>query len=639
MDQLGNTEPKTEEKSGENQQPEGQAGGTQPPRPPCTVSVYRAELVVEPAGPAGAAAAGTPASAATPENDAEAAASGTPASAATPENDAEADARPADNPVPDVGPGLPDPSDPGAPAAESGSPATADYEADPECSGASTAGAQGSPADAYPDGFTGTLVLQNVEAFDEQMVGDALSRMAHLMSWVQALEARLMVRMQEIFREDFHAASGRLEPGMAFSLAASECAAILNIPQVTAQRMMFEAGKLCGTHTATLAGLEEGRLSYQHAQVVLDQCQNVPEAKLPEFEADLLAVVEGQTRSQFSAKARRLRERRFPESISKRHLTAFEQRKVTLDREEDGMSCLSVYLRAAEAQQIYTALSTAARGEQSAGDSRSTDQLRADILAQLLMGGLGSTRVTDTGGAGRRGSGGAGHTGNAAGWTGRSGGAPSGAGGTGRGGAGPDEGIVPRTEIMVLINAETLFGADDQPAELHGYGPISAEEARRLARNAVGWTGLAQDPQTGEILGVGRRRKVPAGLRRWLRARDGTCRFPGCRVGTANSDIDHTVDWARGGPTDHGNLEHLCRRHHRFKTLGLWKACQPEPGVIEWTSPTGRVYRTEPFLELGPPDSAADPRVNHGRTGYAATNHSPTNHEKAESRQEAAPPF
>ncbi|MCC3280761.1 HNH endonuclease, partial [Arthrobacter sp. zg-Y40] len=125
--------------------------------------------------------------------------------------------------------------------------------------------------------------------------------------------------------------------------------------------------------------------------------------------------------------------------------------------------------------------------------------------------------------------------------------------------------------------------------------------------NATRWTGLVQDPDTGEILGVGRRRKVPAGLARWLRARDGTCRFPGCRVSTAVSEIDHTTDWADGGPTDHGNLAHLCRRHHRFKTLGFWKARQPEPGVMEWTSPTGRVYRTEPFLELAPPCPVPEP--------------------------------
>ncbi|MDM7991504.1 HNH endonuclease signature motif containing protein [Arthrobacter sp. zg-Y877] len=458
------------------------------------------------------------------------------------------------------------------------------------------------PVSDYPDGFTGTLALQNLEAFDEQTVGDALSRMAHLISWAQAQQARLMHRMKEIFRDDFHAASGQLEPGMAFSLASSECAAVLSVPQVTAQRMMFEAGSLCSTHASTLAGLEDGRLSYQHAQVVLEQCENVPAAVLPEFEVDLLKAAEGKTRAQFACKARRLREKRYPDTVAKRHVTAFDKRKVTLDREEDGMSCLSAYLRAEEAQQIYTTLSTAARGEHAGGDSRTTDQLRADILAQLLMGGLDPTLVsakTDT-----------------------------------RKPDSDDAGMVPRAEIMVLINAETLCGADDQPAELHGYGPISADAARRLARNAASWTGLAQDPRTGEILGVGRRRKVPAGLARWLRARDGTCRFPGCRVSTAVTEIDHTTDWAKGGPTDHGNLAHLCRRHHRFKTLGYWKACQPTPGVIEWTSPTGRVYRTEPFLELGhpkpprpspdPPHPSADPPIEHQQT---------------EPRQESAPPF
>ncbi|MCC9146793.1 MULTISPECIES: HNH endonuclease signature motif containing protein [unclassified Arthrobacter] len=473
--------------------------------------------------------------------------------------------------------------------------------------------AAGSPDRVYPDGFTGTLALQNLEAFDEQTVGDALSRVAHLISWAQAQQARLMDRMEATFRDRFHAASGRLEPGMGFSLAAAECATILNVPQMTAQRLMFEAGTLCSTHTATLAGLEEGQISYAHAQVVLDQCQNVPSAALPEFEASLLKAAEGQTRAQFSAKARRLREKQYPETIAKRHLTAFEQRKVTLDREEDGMSCLSAHLRAEEAQQIYATLSTAARGEQSDGDPRTADQLRADILAQLLMGGLSSPRAGGPGEAGRR----AGRADSVARRT--AGGAwvvgegVGGLGSTSVGGHGPvggsgceDAGVVPRAEVMVLINAETLFGADDRPAELHGYGPISAEAARRLARNAAGWTGLARDPETGEILGVGKRRKVPAGLRRWLRARDGTCRFPGCRVSTANADIDHTIDWAKGGPTVHGNLEHLCRRHHRFKTLGFWKACQPVPGVIEWISPTGRVYRTEPFLELGPPQVDAD---------------------------------
>ncbi|MCC3278352.1 HNH endonuclease [Arthrobacter sp. zg-Y40] len=438
-------------------------------------------------------------------------------------------------------------------------------------SGASAAGADA--ATAFPDGFSGVLALQNLESFDEQATCDVLARVVHLVRWAQAQEARLIHHLEELFRSGLGKDLGREEAGLAFSLAASECAAILNVPQTTAQGMMFEADRLCSTHTATLAGLEAGRFSYGHAQVVLDQCENIPASELPGFESELLGKAEGVTRSQFCAKARRLRERKYPQTIPERHLTAFDKRRVVLDRDEDGMSWLSAHLRAAEAQQIYTALSTAARGEQAAGDSRTADQLRADVLVQLLMGGLGS--------------------------------APSGArsgAGSGPADADPDAStVLPRAEIMVLINAETLFGANEEPAELHGYGPISAEEARRLARNAVGWTGLAQDPKTGEILGVGRRRKVPSGLARWLRARDGTCRFPGCRVSTAVTEIDHTIDWAAGGPTEHGNLEHLCRRHHRFKTLGYWKARQPTPGVIEWTSPAGRTYRTDPFLETERP--------------------------------------
>ncbi|MCC3271735.1 HNH endonuclease [Arthrobacter zhangbolii] len=501
-----------------------------------------------------------------------------------------------------------------ASASASTSPAGAPGNA--ECSG-----------NGYPDGFTGTLALANLESFDEVTTGEALGRMGHLISWAQAQQARLMNRMQEIFRDSYHDATGRLEPGMAFSLASAECAAILRVPQMTAQRLMDEAGSLCGPHAATLTALEEGKLSYGHAQVLLDQCENVPAADLPELEADLLAAATGQTRAQFSAKARRLRENKYPQTIPARHQSAFEKRKVTLDPVEDGMSWLSALLPAPEAQQIYTALSTSAQGEQLAGDPRTRDQLRADILAQLLMGGMGSARSGAAGNTGHRGrkgtadSGGRTRTidggrypdttdhGGPADAAGGGGHAVEGVGHADKTGAGltdPDDiGSIPRAEIMVLISAETLFGANEEPAELHGYGPISAEAARRLARNATRWTGLVRDPHTGEILGVGRRRKVPAGLARWLRARDGTCRFPGCRVSTGVTEIDHTKDWAKGGNTEHSNLAHLCRRHHRFKTLGYWKACQPSPGVLEWTSPTGRVYRTEPFLELADADPNA----------------------------------
>ncbi|KAD4059981.1 DUF222 domain-containing protein [Arthrobacter yangruifuii] len=582
MDQLGNTEPTTEEPGADNPLPGGQTGEADASRTPCTLAVYRA--VPDASGDGGD---GT-------DSDDDSTQTGTGTSTDTTSGVRATDAASApaatlfDAPIPapdsasastTTGPAESrhDPGDTtGSAAAESAKPAESAEPAEPA---EPATGATG--VDGFPDGFTGVLAMANLESFDEHATGEVLARLSHLVRWTQAQQARALNHMEELFRKDVCKHFGSEGPGLAFSLAASECAAILNVPQTTAQGMMVEAGRLCTTHTATLTGLEQGRFSYAHAQVVLDQCENIPSAELPEFEAELLAKAEGITRPQFCAKARRLREKTYPETIPERRRTAFEKRKVVLERDEDGMSWLSAHLRAEHAQQIYTALCTSARGEQADGDLRTTDQLRADILTQLLMGGLGSPRGD---GASK----------------------PGHASDSDSGKEGP-AGVLPRAEIMVLINAETLFGADEQPAELHGYGPISADAARRLARNAVHWTGLAQDPTTGEILGVGRRRKVPAGLARWLRARDGTCRFPGCRVSTAVTEIDHTTDWAKGGDTEHGNLEHLCRRHHRFKTLGFWKATQPTPGVMEWTSPTGRVYRTEPFLELGVVRDTAGP--------------------------------
>ena len=162
-----------------------------------------------------------------------------------------------------------------------------------------------------------------------------------------------------------------------------------------------------------------------------------------------------------------------------------------------------------------------------------------------------------------------------------------------------------RTEVMVLINADTLAGLDENPAELNGYGPISAETARSMVLDALRWTPLLQDPTTGEILNVGRTRRIPSGLKRWLQARDGTCRFPGCSVSVTHAEIDHTTPFSQGGPTDHSNLEYLCPKHHRFKTLGHWKARQPETGTIEWRSPTGRSYTTDPVLDYANPNSSS----------------------------------
>ena len=50
------------------------------------------------------------------------------------------------------------------------------------------------------------------------------------------------------------------------------------------------------------------------------------------------------------------------------------------------------------------------------------------------------------------------------------------------------------------------------------------------------------------------------------------------------------------GETDHTNLAHLCRGHHTLKGNTAWTVTQANDGsgVLTWTTPTGRTYRTHP---------------------------------------------
>ncbi|POH59078.1 hypothetical protein C3B59_17780 [Cryobacterium zongtaii] len=67
------------------------------------------------------------------------------------------------------------------------------------------------------------------------------------------------------------------------------------------------------------------------------------------------------------------------------------------------------------------------------------------------------------------------------------------------------------------------------------------------------------------------------------------------------SDVDHTDPWAGGGNTDCDNLAHLCEPHHRLKHLSHWRVTQEPGGVLHWTSPGKRSYRTDPANPIGPP--------------------------------------
>jgi hypothetical protein len=82
-------------------------------------------------------------------------------------------------------------------------------------------------------------------------------------------------------------------------------------------------------------------------------------------------------------------------------------------------------------------------------------------------------------------------------------------------------------------------------------------------------------------------------LKHLIRARTARCCAPGCGAQAITSEIDHTVPHPAGS-TCQCNLAPACKRHHLAKHAPGWNLEQPEPGVMRWTTPSGRTYTTHP---------------------------------------------
>jgi hypothetical protein len=146
-----------------------------------------------------------------------------------------------------------------------------------------------------------------------------------------------------------------------------------------------------------------------------------------------------------------------------------------------------------------------------------------------------------------------------------------------------------RPHIQVTVAASTLLGLDDQPGDLAGYGPITAQVARLIAAEGT-WRRLLTDPATGGLLDYGTTvHDPPKNLTDHVITRDQTCRGPGCRIRAERCDLDHTIRFPDGPTADH-NLTCQCRRCHLRKHQAGWKLQLLPNGDVVWTSPTGHSY-------------------------------------------------
>ena len=364
------------------------------------------------------------------------------------------------------------------------------------------------------------------------------------------------------------------EREMAVRSIAAEIGVALRWNDRTVQRRLGESLQMVDDFPATLEALAAARISARHAAVIREVGADLTDAEVRSaYEHRVVERAASDTVAGTRAFARTVVEELHPASITERFANAEQQRRVWIEDDRDGMARLGVLDGAVKIRAMFDRLTQQARAvravarpadpAKSAGDTdpdaahdrRTIDQVRADLMCDLVLTGQPAIDpTTDT--------------------------LPGGLGAI-------------RAHVSVVVPALTAAGVTDRGAEVDGLSPIDADTARRLLADSPVWDRVVTHPVTGAVLAVDRYRPSPA-LQRFIRARDVHCRFPGCRRPALRCDLDHNRDHARGGPTTRCNLACLCKRHHTLKTETPWRARQLPDGTIEWTSPLERTVTDRP---------------------------------------------
>ncbi len=384
------------------------------------------------------------------------------------------------------------------------------------------------------------------------------------------------------------------------NVAGDELAFRLGWSRPAANRLVRDGQMLGNELLATADAVREGRVDTAKLRVLTDRLHDRPGELAWAVQDAVLPEAATRTPTQLAADVDRALLAVEPVDTADRLERAVASRHVCHPKRlPDGMAGIWAVLPADDAARVDATVEATARASRALGSPLTLDQLRADTFVALASGRalLAGTATSTTEPAGV----GASPAGALTVGRGR-GDEPSPAGSCDTRAAPPVR--IPRVRIDVRISLTTLLGLDDEPAELAGFGPLPAQQARRLAFDAgTVWRRLVTDHLTGAVLDVGRTRyRPPAPIADHVIARDHVCAGPGCGTPATRCELDHTTEYhgvpangsAAPGTTSAGNLGPLSDRCHRLKTDGGFTLTQVEPGVFEWHTPAGLAYRVVP---------------------------------------------
>jgi len=391
-------------------------------------------------------------------------------------------------------------------------------------------------------------------------VPDAVDLVLECAAMESTLAAQRLIRIDAMRRELLLDAEGRgsatveiIERSIRLELAAA-----MRITEYSAGRMIVHAEALVRRYPQVLDSLHAARITPKHAEVLADDLAQL----MPELRGQVvdraLVLAEAEPVGTFRRALRSLLATVQAASLEERYRAALQTRRVAMERGYDGVGDLLLRAPEVALQAIFdraTAIAKTIVGGE--GETRTLDQVRADVLCDLLIDG-----VTDA--------------------------MPSAARGI-------------RAQVVVTVPVLSLLAEEPDgtadPAVVEGVGPIPMSVAKELCGGDGLWMRVLTHPETGTVLSVGRDQyRPPAMLRRLVKWRADRCMAPGCWMPASRCEIDHQVDWQFGGETSLENNAPFCKGHHIVKHHGDWTVGQIDGsgGAVEWISPTGRRYVVQP---------------------------------------------
>jgi hypothetical protein len=332
---------------------------------------------------------------------------------------------------------------------------------------------------------------------------------------------------------------------LAWDSASAEIAVALNLTRRSSECELDLALEIWSRLPAIGQMLSAGKVDLRRARVLARGTCHVNAEAASEIVEELVDRVAEMTATQLEAALRKRCIAHDPEAAKKRYEDAVAGRRVLLDCTVEGTAHLSgLDLPPDLAVKALARICSLAEAARVPGDNRTIDQRRADVYLDLLL----------------------------------------------EGGEGKKPGVV-----HIHVDLATLAQLNDDPGEVVGYGPVIADIARQIADQQTKgeWRWTLDDETGSHPLANGLiRRRPTAAQRRRVEAVNPTCIFPGCRAASIASDLDHQVEWAKGGPTRTDHLNPFCRHHHVVRHDGRWRYRPLPNGDYLFTSRTGHRYTT-----------------------------------------------